>query len=1104
MGLLSLSVFAGLLYGNRRGLILAGLNVIAVLAHAIAEARGWLGTPKLMFLPTFLAIETAYQMAWVGTLLAVATGSVRSALTQVVRELDERRRSEEALRQSEENYRAVFNATSDGLIVYDLEAGRATDVNLAMLKLYGLASKEEALACSAGDLSAGTPPYTQAEGRNHLERAIKNGLETYEWRARKKTGELFWAEIATRCFEINGRRLLIASIRDVTERKRNEEDLRRSEGRLEAAQAHARIGSWELQSDLTTIACSRQMYHLLNLDPASKPLSQAEFIELIHPEDRDAARRAQEQALNSAELTSVELRTDPARGPVRVLSANMVTYRDAAGRLLHMAGTLQDVTEHRLAKEGLRESEERFRSLVESAPETIFVASLGRIAYLNPAMLRLLGASQPGEVLGLQIEEVVAPESYGDVCERIRRMRESREPAPLMEQTYVRRDGSRVPVETTAVGISWEGQDACLVFVRDITERKRAEAELNQERDFSQTLVRSSPAYFVAIALDGRIRMMNEALLNALGYSAEEVINRDFATTCVPERERDVFTEMHQQICTSNLATHGEGHVVAKDGRELLVEWHGCGIGKNGAPDYALGVGIDITERRQAEVRIQQQAALLAASHDAILVWEPGSGIQYMNPAAEELTGQSFAQAQARDLFAVLSPQPEQALQAAIREVAELGHWSGELTLRAGGNTTRVVASRWTALNNSEGKSSSVLITSNDITEQKQLESQYMRVQRLESVGTLASGIAHDLNNILSPVVLGVELLEPRTTDQDTRVVLQMMRDSAQRGADTVRQLLTFARGSEPQKGPVQPRHLLKEIVRLLQQTFPKNIQIHTKYSEQLDTVQADPSQLHQVLMNLSVNARDAMPDGGVMRLTLENRTLDDSGARMHPKARPIPYVVFEVSDSGTGIPPEMLDRIFDPFFTTKPQGKGTGLGLAMVLGIVENHGGFVTVDSKPGQGATFQAFLPARTGTAAREEESRPPAPPPGEGEIVLVVDDEPAILHLAAQILQHAGYATLLATNASEALHLCEQGPERIRAVLTDIMMPFGDGRQLIAMLHQRHPALPIIAMSGMATSDFQQETLRRGARAFVRKPFVAEELLRPLADVLRKAPD
>lgn len=505
---------------------------------------------------------------------------------------------------------------------------------------------------------------------------------------------------------------------------------------------------------------------------------------------------------------------------------------------------------------------------------------------------------------------------------------------------------------------------------------------------------------------------------------------------------------------------------------------------------------LDITAGRQAQSALREQAALLDASHDAIIAWDLNLGIKYLNPAAEMLTGRRLAEAKARPLSFVLRTRSEPILNAAIQEVTLRGKWTGDLELLTDGGKLRTVASRWLALANTQGGAASVLITCNDITEQKQLQAQYLRAQRLESVGTLASGIAHDLNNILSPILMGVDLLETVVEDADTLESIAMMKESAHRGSDTVRQLLTFARGADTQKGPVQPRHLLKEITRLVQQTFPKNIQIYSDTSGQPVTVLADPSQLHQVLMNLCVNARDAMPDGGVLFLHLENISLDNHTAKLHPKARPISYSVFRVTDSGAGIPPEVIERIFEPFYTTKPQGKGTGLGLSTVLGIVENHDGFVQVESSPGKGTTFQVFIPA-SDTGAEPTATNPLAMAPlGRGECVLIVDDEVAILRLIESVLRKSGYQTMRARNASEAIHLYERNHDRIKAVLTDVMMPFCDGRSLIIMLYEQDPKLPIIAMSGLTSAEFQQDLKKRGACVFLSKPFTAEQLLASLA--------
>jgi PAS domain S-box-containing protein len=642
------------------------------------------------------------------------------------------------------------------------------------------------------------------------------------------------------------------------------------------------------------------------------------------------------------------------------------------------------------------------------------------------------------------------------------------------------------------------GQEREFMSERDRLLQSQAEGVAFRQRVFE-----SLPVPIVVMdAVTSQYMDCNPAAVKMYGFSTrEETLGKTPIDVSAPVQADGTPTPEKVRFYINQALAKGEvvfeWRHVRRNGKPWDAQVHLMSF-RAGQRDMLQFTLQDISERKAAVRQIHEQAALIDASQDAILVWDVAKGIQFMNRAAEKMTGRHLAEVGLQALAAALRTKSASDLQTATKEVLSCGQWSGELSLVDRQGQAMEVASRWTLLANPQGNSQSILITVNDITEKKRLESQYLRAQRLESVGTLASGIAHDLNNILSPIMMGVDMLEMTAADADAKETLAMMRDSARRGVDTVKQLLTFARGKETQRGPVQPRHLLKEVVRLLQQTFPKNIQIYSDYNGSSATVLADPSQLHQVMMNLCVNARDAMPEGGTLFLSLKARTLDEAEARVHPKARARAYVVIEVCDSGTGIPAEILDRIFDPFFTTKPQGKGTGLGLATVLGIVESYEGFVLVDTKPGQGTSFKIHLPA-SGFSEPGPVQDAVVLPQGQGETILIVDDEPGIVRMAEAVLKRNGYQTLATTRASEAVQLFEKHNDVISAVLTDIMMPFGDGRQLITILYSQDPKLPIIAMSGIDTAEFRHEVKRRGAVAFISKPFSAEELLGTLAGVL-----
>jgi two-component system cell cycle sensor histidine kinase/response regulator CckA len=387
-----------------------------------------------------------------------------------------------------------------------------------------------------------------------------------------------------------------------------------------------------------------------------------------------------------------------------------------------------------------------------------------------------------------------------------------------------------------------------------------------------------------------------------------------------------------------------------------------------------------------------------------------------------------------------------------------------------------------------------------DITEQKVLQAQFLRAQRMESIGTLAGGIAHDLNNILAPILMAADMLKRRVDDEKSQKTLATIESSARRGADLVKQILTFARGVEGERLPLDPRQLLSDLEKIVRETFPKTIEMRYEVPDDLWNAPGDPTQLHQVLLNLLVNARDAMPDGGTLKVDAENVLMDENYCRMHLDAKPGAYVAIRVQDTGTGIPPALLEKIFEPFFSTKGVGKGTGLGLSTSLAIVKSHGGFINVYSERGKGTTFRICLPATPGESHPAVEGLHVEPPLGQGETILVVDDEASLREIAKETLEASGYHALTAADGSEAVVAYARSGSSIAAVLTDMKMPIMDGLATTRALKRIDPNVKVIITSGLGDStDIPSEG--GVPYEFLSKPYTAEKLLAAVGRVLSK---
>lgn len=505
-------------------------------------------------------------------------------------------------------------------------------------------------------------------------------------------------------------------------------------------------------------------------------------------------------------------------------------------------------------------------------------------------------------------------------------------------------------------------------------------------------------------------------------------------------------------------------------------------------------------ERNRTEQRIREQAALLDIATDAILVRDLEGKILFWNKGAERIYGWvaevALGQLASQFLYKPMSHHFEEAQQVLI----EKGEWYGELEQVTQTGQIIIVESRWTLMRDDDHRPKSVLVVSTDITEKKQLEAQFLRAQRMESIGTLASGIAHDLNNILTPILATAQLLQMKlpNLDQRTHQMLKLVEANTRRGAAMVQQVLSFARGAEGRHSVLQIKHLIWEIEQIVRETFPRSIEVQTVVAQNLQAVTGNVTQLHQVLMNLCVNARDAMPSGGTLKITAESLVLDESYARLNLGAQAGAYIAITVSDTGTGIPAGVLDRIFEPFFTTKAVGEGTGLGLSTVIGIVKSHGGFVKVASSVGQGTQFKVFLPSVNALEVLEEED--PKIPEGRGELILLVDDEPTVLEISKTLLTSHDYRVLTANDGIEAISLYADHKNDISAVIVDMMMPGMDGTTTIRTLQKINSNIKIIAASGLtASSELTASALN--IQAFLAKPYTAKELLTTIHEILHK---
>jgi PAS domain S-box-containing protein len=605
---------------------------------------------------------------------------------------------------------------------------------------------------------------------------------------------------------------------------------------------------------------------------------------------------------------------------------------------------------------------------------------------------------------------------------------------------------------------------------------------------------------------DNPIIYFNPAFSRITGYSDAEIMGRNCRFLQGKNTDRKVVAEIRKAInerrgITATLLNY------RRNGQPFWNELKLSPVfTDDGELLYFVGIQADVTVEKSLEVeriqllqKISEQAALLDVTTDAIYVHNFQQQILFWNKGAERLFGWTAEEVMGLDEIKILYSDKITPLLVAEKTVLTQGEWQGELHLLTKEGQKLTVASRWTLMQDDQGNPKSILVVNTDITEKKLLELQFLRAQRMESIGTLASGISHDLNNILTPILCSAQLLiQAKVSPEKQQALLESIQSSSRRGAALIKQVLSFARGVEGKRTVLQISHLITEIRQIIVETFPKYIEINVSIAQNIWLISGDVTQLHQVLMNLCVNARDAMPKGGTLSIKATNVWVDSYYAKMNIDAKVGSYVLIEVSDTGNGISQEIIERIFEPFFTTKELGKGTGLGLSTVLGIVKSHGGFVEVKSSEVKGTQFQVYLPAvKESESLKNSEDQLSI---GSEELILVVDDEATICQSNQTALEAYNYRVLTAADGVEAIALYAQHKQDVRLVLLDLMMPIMDGVTTIRTLKRINPKVEIIAVSGLVSSNQIPDIISSQIQAFLPKPYTAHELVKTINQVLR----
>ncbi len=877
-------------------------------------------------------------------------------------------------------------------------------------------------------------------------------------------------------------------------RIQSEASLRNRNALLQIAGRVGRLGAWKVRLPNMELTWSDEVRGIHEVSDVYQP-SAEEAHNFYVPEYRAEFEQAFSDCVRLGTAFDREMQIITAKGNRKWIRVIGEADKGADGSVNRILGAIQDISESKAAAEETRQLAARLTETLDSITDAfVTVDREWRFTYVNRRAEAILQRSRE-ELVGLNLWEALpdlADTTFGRAYRR-----------SMEEGVPVSVEGYYAPLGIWLEARAFPSEQGITVYGRDVTEEHEASQRIAEQA----ALIDQAYDAIVVRDLEHHVMFWSRGAERVYGWSAAHAIGRGFEELLSIDSQQFAAAAA---LMLQHLSWNDELKVTTRDDRVITVDsrWMLL-LDDYGHAKSILSFDTDITEKKKTETQLAESEARyrLVFERNPYPLWVYDlETLRFLavNDAAVHNYGYSREEFLRMTLDDIRAPEHVDAFHRRIEQQPETEEIQcfGLFKHRTkdGRNMDVQITSSGVTF---EGHAAG-LVLAVDVTEQRELEQQFFRAQRMESIGTLASGVAHDLNNLLMPVMMGVSLLKRGEHDARALRALENIERSAKRGKDLVSQVLSFARGARGERTAVNAAEIVGEIKGIIDSTFPKTISLQVDIPSGLPAIEADPTQINQILLNLCVNARDAMPGGGRLTLAARHVNVDHHYARMHQGMAVGSYLVFEVSDEGGGIPREIRERIFDPFFTTKEVGKGTGLGLSTVSGIVKSHGGHVSVYSELGRGTTFRVYLPATGEQRSAVDYTHPGLEerPRGDLELILVIDDEQSILEITKQTLEAYNYRVQTAENGAEAVGMFALHKNEIAVVITDMMMPVMEGPSLIAALHRIEPSLAIIASSGIEDSAGRIRGYP-GVTGFLRKPYSAGSLLRMLRQVIDRDP-